>query len=264
MEISNQPDITPNHGRSSKIFVGVVLFIAGLALLAYKMGAPLPGWLFTWPMILILIGLAIGVKDRFQNPGAWIMLLIGSIFLADMNFPGFDAHRYIGPFILIGIGMIFIFRPSRGRLQGAGGCNGRRRMDGSLNQKFTSEPNGNNANATANADEEYININSVFGGVKKFIVSKNFKGGSVVTFMGGAELNLQQADIQHPVILELNNVFGGTKLVVPSNWDVKNEVTAIFGGVDDKRNPSTLTPEPGKTVLIKGTSLFGGIEISGF
>lgn len=261
MENANQPDITPRHNRSSKLIMGVILFLAGLALLAYKMGAPLPAGLFTWPMILIIIGLAIGVKDRFQNPGAWIMLLIGTIFLADMNFPGFDAHRYIGPIILIGIGLLFIFKPSRGRYQGMGGCNNRNRMNDSLGQKF---PNETSTNASANLDEEYININSVFGGVKKFIVSKNFKGGSVVTFMGGAELNLQQADIQHPIILELNNVFGGTKLVVPSNWDVKNEITAIFGGVDDKRNLSTLNPESGKTILIKGTSLFGGVEISGY
>lgn len=241
--------------------MGVVLFLAGLALLAYKMGAPLPAGLFTWPMILILVGLAIGIKDRFQNPGAWILLLIGSIFLADMNFPGFDARRYIGPIILIGIGLIFIFRPSHRHPSGWGGCNRRRLPNDSLGEKFTNEPG---ANSGSGADEEYINVNSVFGGVKKFIVSKNFKGGSVVTFMGGAELNLQQADIQHPIILELNNVFGGTKLVVPSNWDVKNEVTAIFGGVDDKRNPSSLTPEPGKVILVKGTSLFGGIEISSY
>ncbi len=261
MENSNQPELTPRHDRSGKLFMGVVLFVAGLALLAYKMGAPLPAGLFTWPMILIIIGLAIGIKDRFQNPGAWILLLIGSLFLADMNFPGFDAHRYIGPIILIGIGLIFIFKPNRRRFQGFGGCSHKRQIGVPFSQKFGNDPI---ANASANADEEYININSVFGGVKKFIVSKNFKGGSVVTFMGGAELNLQQADIQHPIILELNNVFGGTKLVVPSNWDVKNEVTAIFGGVDDKRNPGGLTPEPGKTILVKGTSLFGGIEITSY
>ena len=39
--------------------------------------------------------------------------------------------------------------------------------------------------------------------------------------MGGAEINLMKADMQKPINLEVNNVFGGTKLIVPSNWDVK-------------------------------------------
>lgn len=258
MENPQQPDITPKQ-KTSNLLLGVIFFCAGLALLAYKMGAPLPGWLFTWPMILIVIGLAIGVKDGFQNPGGWILLLIGTVFLADQSIQGFDAHRFIGPIILIGVGLMIIFRPSRRHRTHA--CTGRQRSDAYLNQNFKT---GQSSDGFTDTDEEYLNINSVFGGVKKFIVSKNFKGGSVVTFMGGAELNLHQADIQHPIILELNNVFGGTKLVVPANWDVKNEVTAIFGGVDDKRNINMLTPEPGKTVLIKGASIFGGIEISSY
>ena len=47
--------------------------------------------------------------------------------------------------------------------------------------------------------------------------------------MGGAELNLMQADIHEQVFLEINNVFGGTKLIVPAHWYIKNEVSAVFG-----------------------------------
>lgn len=260
MENSNQPEIN-RRPKSNNLLLGVIFFCAGLALLAYKMGAPLPAWLFTWPMILIVIGLAIGIKDGFQNPGGWILLLIGTVFLADESVQGFDAHRFIGPIILIGIGLMIIFRPSRKDRRMFGSCSHNSAAKNKALTQFQDVPNGG---AAMSDDEEYINVNSVFGGVKKFIVSKNFKGGSVVTFMGGAELNLHQADIQHPIMMEINNVFGGTKLIVPSNWDIKNEVTAIFGGVDDKRNLSMLTPEPGKVVLIKGASIFGGIEISNF
>ncbi len=45
-------------------------------------------------------------------------------------------------------------------------------------------------------DEDYIDAVTVFGGVKKNILSKNFRGGDVTTFMGGTELNLTHADIQ--------------------------------------------------------------------
>lgn len=211
-------------------------------------------------MILILIGISIGIRDRFQNPGSWILLLIGSIFLAGQANIGLDASKYLAPILLIFVGMIIILKPKR--------YNRRRDcFNGGKTVHIRNEntnPLFDRSGAQDSSEEEYVQINSVFGGVKKFIVSKNFKGGSVVTFMGGAELNLLQSDIQQPIIMEINNVFGGTKLSVPPNWDVKNEVTAIFGGVDDKRNINMLTPEPGKTLLIKGTSVFGGLEIANY
>ncbi|MBW7839431.1 MAG: hypothetical protein H3C36_07295, partial [Chitinophagaceae bacterium] len=71
-----------------------------------------------------------------------------------------------------------------------------------------------------------------------------------------------QAGMKVPAVLEINNVFGGTKLVVPSDWNVKNEVTAIFGGIDDKRKYlANIVPDPEKSLLIKGSCLFGGIDI---
>ena len=111
---------------------------------------------------------------------------------------------------------------------------------------------------------EYIEINTVFGSVKKIIISKNFKGGEINNFMGGTEINLLKADIQQPIDLEVNNVFGGAKLIVPSNWDVKNEVTAVFGGIEDKRAITTGVTDPGKVMVLKGTCVFGGIEITNY
>lgn len=246
-----------NRRNSNPIWVGVFLFFAGLLMLGYKLGLPLPGWLFTWPMILIAIGIGIGIKDKFQNAGAWILILIGSIFLADHNIRGFNFRQFIFPAILILIGLIYIIRPRQRRdtlLQEPANVYHRTDME---NDPTIEAEEGN-------IDPEFVNINSLFGGVKRGIFSKNFKGGAVTTFMGGAELNLLQSDLKGPVYLEVNNVFGGTKLIVPSNWDIQNDVTAIFGGVEDKRNLQMLKPDPIKKVFIKGTSLFGGIEITNY
>lgn len=269
MENSNNSDNSDNSDiqrrpGSSRIWIGLILFLAGLGLFANKLGLPLPPLLFTWPMILIVIGIIIGVKDRFHNPGSWIMLLIGFIFLADQQVQGFDFHRFIGPIILIAVGLSIILRPKHHQKMDRFRESFINRQHKGFQVMDEKSEFSTNKGAPGDIEPEYVNINSVFGGVKKYIISKNFQGGNIVTFMGGAELNLLQADVQQPVILEVNNVFGGTKLIVPSNWDIKNEVTAIFGGVEDKRNFNTISPEPGKTVLIKGTCLFGGIEISGY
>lgn len=245
--------------KNPRVWSGLILVASGVLLLAYKMGAPLPNWLFTWPVLLIMIGFLVGIKSQFHNPGAFIMLIVGGIFLVDKTNPGLNFHNYILPAILIGIGIIYILRPKK-RLGGK-----RNWQSGHIYSNDAPAANHNyNENSPAISDvSEYVEINNVFGGIKRNIISKNFKGGELSNFMSGTELNLLQADMQHPIVLEVNNIFGGTKLIVPSNWDVKNEMSVIFGGVEDKRNPNT-APNPEKIMVLKGTCIFGGVEVSNY
>jgi hypothetical protein len=72
-----------------------------------------------------------------------------------------------------------------------------------------------------------------------------------------------QSDIHGRVHLEVVQVFGGTKIIVPANWSVHSEMVAIFGGIEDKRPPQ-LNAAPDKVLVIQGTSIFGGIDIKSF
>lgn len=269
---------------SSRIWLGLFILVIGIALLGQKLGLPLPEWLFTWPALLIVIGVGIGIKDRFQNPGSWIMVLIGSVFLADRNVNGMDFHRFLWPAILIIIGLTFILRPKRNRNSGRFNFGNRsypypkRGGHGFAAGDPTSGDDGErpeaedtNAGSVSGAEfdwrddhGEILDINSVFGGIKRFVVSKNFQGGAITTFMGGAEINLVQADISHTILIDISNLFGGTKLIVPANWTVKNEVSAVFGGVEDKRNLAALVPDKDKILLLKGICVFGGIELRSY
>jgi len=112
--------------------------------------------------------------------------------------------------------------------------------------------------------EDFIDSTSIFGGVKKNIISKNFKGGDITNIMGGSEIDLTQADINGTVSIDLTQVFGGTKLIVPSNWQVKAQMAAIFGGVEDKRSIQNTALDPNKILILDGTSIFGGIEIRSY
>lgn len=67
-----------------------------------------PNWLFSWPMILIVIGIFSGIKHNFRNPGWLIMVLIGTFFLLNhlLNF-----HLFLlWPVLLIAIGIHMITR----------------------------------------------------------------------------------------------------------------------------------------------------------
>lgn len=250
--------------KSSRIWSGLILLAVGSLLLAYKMGAPIPGWLFTWPVLLIAIGLLVGFKSKFRNPGSLILILIGAVFLLDQLLPGIDFHNYILPVILIALGIVFILTPKRSS------CHHRRsRRFARFAERYHEEVAGSENFSSGNnfeeeEDGEFINVHAVFGGIKKNITSKNFKGGEIVSFMGGSEINFMQADIQEPVSVEVNNVFGGTKLIIPSSWDVKNEISALFGGVEDKRNFNTSTTNSNKRILLKGACVFGGIEVTNY
>lgn len=275
-------DIDRYGGKgNTRVWSGLVFVAAGVLYLAdINKWATIPTWVFTWPVLLIAIGLLIGIKSRFHNPGAFIMIMVGGIYLVAQNTP--ELHKYIIPAILIFIGLVFILRPrhnwsgtSKKDWHGMSKRDWREVSKGDWRQMPYVDPSPakesqtvqnivDTNNKTQEEDAEYVEINTAFGSVKKIILSKNFKGGEINNFMGGTEINLMKADIQGTITLEVNNVFGGAKLIVPSNWDVKNEVTAVFGGIEDKRAINSTPADPGKIIVLKGTCVFGGIEITNY
>ncbi|HMW10948.1 MAG TPA: LiaF-related protein, partial [Bacteroidia bacterium] len=90
------------------------------------------------------------------------------------------------------------------------------------------------------------------------------KGGEVSAVFGGAEINFMQADIQGRVELEVNQVFGGTKLIVPAHWEIKSEIAAVLGSVEDKRPLRGTTTDEKKVLILRGTTVFGGIDINSY
>lgn len=233
------------------LWTGLILVIIGAALLVKKMGTDLPHWLFTWPMLLILIGIITGFKHNFRNHSWLIFLAIGGFFLADEVIVDLNLRPYFWPIIIMGIGLVFILRPKK-----------KFRID---KEKWLEPFNENTDSSSQHASlEDMIDSTSIFGGVKKVITSKDFKGGEIVCLMGGAEINLSQADISGPVTLEIFLAFGGAKLIVPPHWEVRSETVAIFAGIEDKRPPQPGTFDPKKVLIIEGTAVFGGVEIKSY
>lgn len=248
-----------NYKSRGRVLTGLLFIAAGLLLFVYKMGAPLPSWLFTWPVALIAFGLLISVKHNFKNGGGIILILVGCMGLAENFYPGFNFHNFIAPVIIITVGLLFILKPSRNFRDG------RRWKERFANDAGdVNEPWNPSVDEKKNEESDRIDSVSVFGGVKKNVLSKNFKGGEITCFMGGAEFNLMQADIKGEVVLEVTQVFGGTKLIVPANWHVKTEVVTVFGGIEDKRSLQAGNINYDKVLLLIGTTVFGGIDIRSY
>ncbi|MFC5271544.1 LiaF transmembrane domain-containing protein [Adhaeribacter terreus] len=262
--------------RSGKVMAGLILLAVGVIFLLNNMGYFFPNWLFSWPMLLIVLGLFVGFKHNFRTPGGFILILVGATFLAKKYFYINIAWGYVWPVIIIIVGLWMIFgRSHRYHFQRREDLEKDAENAASSNATFTNQEPTNpnleshfeNPNPYDNisaSEDDFLDSTSVFGGTKKLVLSKNFKGGEIVTIMGGAEINLSQADIQGRAILDVTQIMGGTKIVVPSNWDVKSEMAAILGGIDDKRIIQPGGVNPNKVLIIKGTSILGGIDIRSF
>lgn len=243
--------------RGNGVWTGIFILLIGVAALIKATVTGLPDWFFSWQTFLIALGLFTGIKHGFRGATWFILILIGGAFLAPEINPELQIRRYIWPVVLILIGAFIILRPRRRYWEECG----------SGQKKSSVSPDVEDAkivDETSFSKEDYVHATSVFGGIKKNIISKNFKGGDLVNIFGGSELDLSRSDFSGTATIDLTNIFGGTKLIVPPDWVVKSDAAVVFGGVDDKRHNSSDPASTGKILLIKGTVIFGGVDIRSY
>ncbi len=228
----------------SRVFFGVTIAIIGLILLLTTMHVlPCIDLEFSWPAILIVIGLLIGIKNGFRNNAWWILIVIGiANFTPQFMIMGRPSKDFAWPAIIIIVGLAIALKPKRHKFREPGG------ISSSINAEST------------------LNIDVTFGGKKEVVTSKDFRGGNVAVTFAGCEINLTQADITDPTaVLDCRVSFGGVEIILPSNWEVQNEINPSFGSVEDVRTIQTGTGNETKRILIlRGSCSFGSIEIKSY
>ncbi|KAA3439925.1 LiaF transmembrane domain-containing protein [Rufibacter hautae] len=249
--------------KGGRVAAGLLIIGVGAILLANQMHAIfLPGWVFSWKMLLIVIGLVSGFRHSFRNPGFIVPIIIGGVFLLEDLVPGIRLRNYLWPIIIMVAGLWLIFKP-------------RHTCEKHMKKVRRFGPQGPNFNRAASTNEsfpgnesfskeDFLTGTAVFGGITKNVITKDFKGGDILTFCGGAKYNLTHADVQGEVILNITEFFGGVSLIIPPHWRVRSEVVTIFGGIDDKRGFVEAALESDKVLVLKGTVLCGGIEIKSY
>jgi len=232
------------HKEQGRLIFGSVVVIVGVLILLHNLFPEFSVYYqLQWPLILIIIGIGIGIKTRFRRNAWWILILIGSIyFLHPYFFPMIPTRLIVWPGILIALGLVMIFR--------------KRRPAPWERQHFQLISN----------DADTVNIDVSFGARKEIITSKSFKGGSIRVNFAGAEVNLVSADAGvQPMILDIAAAFGGVELIVPSNWEIQNEINPTMGSVEDQRFLRSGEKEVDRKVLVlRGTCSFGSVEIKSY
>jgi hypothetical protein len=117
--------------------------------------------------------------------------------------------------------------------------------------------------ATPRPDEaaDEIDFVTVMDGAEFASTAASFRGGRVVCWYAGVDLDLRDARLDAAgASLEVRTVFGGTRIVVAPGTPVRVSGPAIFGGVQSSVGaPETTAETPG--LEITGFTLFGGLQV---
>ncbi len=227
------------NSAGPKMGAAVVLIAIGTAFFLNNLGI-LPIWNLWeyWPLILVLVGVFQLSSARYEGAyvrafleiGAGILFLLQNLGLLHLRF------AVLWPVALIGVGVLLLFRPSFARL-----TPGRVRDIRNEVQELT-----------------------VFGGIKRVLTTRDFRGGELLAIFGGIELDLRGAEIAPgvEVQIEANAAFGGIDIKVPDRWQVEVRGMGIFGGYEDKTLTVQKGMQPGAPVLIiRGFAAFGGVNV---
>ena len=277
------PPIPPSGNNKSANIVGFAIVFLGAALLMRNLdlGFPFPRNIFGWEMILIIIGIVIGVNSKFEKKSSVILIAIGGLFFFK-RFLDVPFWGTIFPLVAIVIGIYFIARnrshsnppvPPPFKPEGNDEFDWDKRVDVvnepsaayrssfDLSDDKKEDTNQQTKNNYTYEGENYIRVESIFGSAKKVIFSKNFLGGTMTNLFGSTEINLLQADLKQPIALDVFQLFGSTKIIVPPHWIVATTASSILSENDDRRVIFTKVIDQNKCLYITGTSIFGSITI---
>jgi predicted membrane protein len=272
-----------NVTGNGKAIAGAVLLVVGAVLLIERF---INIDIELWPLWLVGWGVFAGVRTRFHNPISFILIFLGSVLLLTTNIP--DGDRVAWPIIIIVVGLWMVLRRNhsfdntfwqkrfgnkwdRHNYKWEKWDKKNYNWNNPYNQPKDETTTGVPSDGSADqgnpgpkpTGDDYLDAVSVFGGVKKNILSKDFKGGEIVNIFGGAELDFTQADINGRVVIDITQIFGGTKIIVPPHWQVVSDIAAVFAGFDDKRMKITAESN-NKILVLTGVSIFAGIDIRSY
>ncbi|MCP4659349.1 MAG: cell wall-active antibiotics response protein [bacterium] len=215
------------------IFIGLVFALDQLNLAYWE------DILQFWPVVLIVAG-----AGKLFWPGSasgrvtgLILMLIGAwLLLEELDYIYFSFWDY-WPLVLVLIGIYVVW-------QGVAGGTTKSASD-----------SGSTVNAVA-----------ILGGASRTSNSGDFRGGDMVAFMGGCDIDLRQARISHPpAVIDAFAFWGGVEIKVPEQWSVSVRGVPLLGGYEDKTRPplaeEPASGEPRQELIIKGFAIMGGVEI---
>ncbi|MDR1416083.1 MAG: LiaF-related protein [Prevotellaceae bacterium] len=279
------------------LLAGLFFIAAGVLLLMFNNGmlpAEYKHIIFSWQMLACVVGFLCMLSIRKFFVGVLLILIGGFFILIELNFDSLSFLKgNIWAFVIIIIGLNVALFPFR-RRQRINKWRQRTERIRNLSEeqrfelfdryrhlhhhhchsrkkapffcRFRSYRGSKKGKPTAYrpsaSKPNYVEYNSVFGGIHEKISIKNFRGGEINCVFGGAELDFSEAQLDEGVhMLEINTVFGGVVLYIPVDWHIEVRQDQLFGNFVDTRPKPTFEVDEKKMLILEVTAVFGGGEI---
>ena len=216
-----------NDGIGSALISGGLLVVVGILLLLNQMGV-IHHWFNFWALVFFFVGL-LNIVQGGRNPWGFVLMSAGvALELNQLGYLRIRLETYWLVFVIVA-GLIMVWRAYRKPVESAG--------------DFSSQ----------------LNVFAIWGGGEYRIRSKNFRGGDLVAFMGGFDIDLRDADIEgSEATITVNAFMGGGVIRVPETWAVSMRVAAFMGGHSLKAREGA---QPTKSLIVKGMAIMGGVEV---
>ena len=239
---------------NKRFYFGVTLIVLGVVLILERLNLipeSLTDMLLSWQMLLVGIGV-LSLIGGNRTTGTILIVIGGTFMIPELIDVPHEIRRIYWPLILVAIGIVILVRQRDHRQFDKFKFKG-------VNDPTPNAPNDNSINTF----DDFV----IFGGREIFINSQALAGGKATSIFGGIEFDLRKSSLKPGgAIIDCVSVFGGCGFKIPMDWNVRNEVTTIFGAFTDKRGDtySDKYYDPSKTIIIKGISIFGGVEVKHF
>ena len=108
-------------------------------------------------------------------------------------------------------------------------------------------------------ESDELALVAVFDGIELESRARAFRGGSLLAWFGGIEVDLRSAELAPGARLSVHAFFGGIELTTPPHWRIESQVKAVAGGIDAQAPAPQDQDAP--VLHLDGVALFGGVEV---
>jgi hypothetical protein len=109
-------------------------------------------------------------------------------------------------------------------------------------------------------EDDRFSLATAMGGISFDSTASALANGAVFVFMGGAEINLMEAELAPDAHISLKAIMGGISVVVPPSWRVEVRSDETMGDVVNLTDPDE--PADGPLLLIDAKVVMGGVAIN--
>lgn len=228
--------------KKDNLFWGLFLIAAAVLILVAKLGAfpDISVMKIFWTLVFSVALVSSLVNLAF--PGVYFSLaFLGILYDTELGITAITPWTILLVALLLSIGTCMIFTPKKKK------------------KIKNNEIDGNDFVVFDEEDGNQFDFSSSFVGSIKYVNSDNFESANIDAKFAGMKVYFDNAVIKNGhATVNLNVSFAGVELYVPKNWRVDNQMSASFGGVEEKNRNNGAD---GPILTLRGNVSLGGVTI---